>query len=78
MIVQVQVKTNHAGVRLMIPFRVMWHSDIGKSRVSGVQLIHAADEAQAKIILTSNLNRLYPDRLLADLVIDNVTNISSM
>ena len=78
MIVQVQVKTNHAGVRLMIPFRVMWHSDMGKSRVSGVQLIHAVDEAQAGVLLQANLKRIYPDKVFNELVIDNVTNMGSM
>ena len=62
----------------MIPFRVAWHSDLGKSKVSGVQLIHADDEAQASVTLRANLKRIYPDKGFNELVIDNVTNMSSM
>ena len=74
---------DHASVMLikqvkMIPYRVMWHLDLGKSRVSGVQLIHAPDEAQAKVMLRANLKHIYPDKVLGEIIIDNVTNMSSM
>ena len=62
----------------MIPFRVMWHSDLDKSRVSGVQLIHAVDEVQARVMFQANLKRIYPDKVFNEIIIDNVTNMGMM